>query len=50
MYEGEFIYDHIAEYPDFHIDIMNTQDLSGIPTKAPFGTGKDLALWLEQGS
>lgn len=43
VYEGEFIYDRIAEYPHFKIDIMNTQDLSGIRTKAPVGTGKQLA-------
>ncbi|XP_030433174.1 radial spoke head 10 homolog B2-like isoform X1 [Gopherus evgoodei] len=38
IYEGEFINDQIAEYPAFQVDVMNTQDLSGIRTQSPFGT------------
>uniref|UniRef100_A0A452I2X9 Radial spoke head 10 homolog B n=1 Tax=Gopherus agassizii TaxID=38772 RepID=A0A452I2X9_9SAUR len=38
IYEGEFINDQIAEYPAFQVDVMNTQDLSGIRTQSPFET------------
>lgn len=45
VYEGEFIDDHMAEYPSFQIDIMNNQDLSGIRTTSPFGTGEEPEVW-----
>lgn len=40
VYEGEFVYDRIAEFPTFHLDAMNLQDLSGIGTKNTFLTGE----------
>ncbi|XP_059834983.1 radial spoke head 10 homolog B isoform X5 [Hypanus sabinus] len=38
-YEGEFLEDRMAEFPNFSIDGMNTPDLSTIRTQSPVETG-----------